>query len=115
MAKKPKISAVKVHVAEPAKALAAKPKTAAKARAAAKPAAVAKPKVAAKPVAAAKPKASRAKAVVSSKRMHNSHSDAAQRMMQLAQFLSEDPEEAKVFAKKTGVYTNAGELTAAYR
>ncbi|MGH3974097.1 MAG: hypothetical protein ACRDS9_12360 [Pseudonocardiaceae bacterium] len=109
MAKKPKIAAVKTHTAEPAKALAAKPKAAAKARAAAKPAAAAKPK------AAAKPRAPQAKAVASSKRMHNSHSDAAQRMMQLAQFLSEDPEEAKVFAKKTGVYTNAGELTAAYR
>lgn len=108
MAKKPKIAAVKAHQAEPAKALAAKSKPAAKARAAAKPAA-------AKPKAAAKPRVPQAKAVASSKRMHNSHSDAAQRMMQLAQLLSEDPEEAKVFAKKTGVYTNAGELTAAYR
>lgn len=35
--------------------------------------------------------------------------------MQLAQFLSEDPEEAKVFAKKTGVYTKTGKLTATYR
>ncbi|MCQ4297695.1 hypothetical protein NAU58_19140 [Pseudomonas stutzeri] len=109
MAKKPKAAAAKIHTSEPAKALAAKPKAAPKARATAKPAATAKPKV------AAKSGAPRAKAVASSKRMHNSHSDAAERMMQLAQFLSEDPEAAKVFAKKTGVYTKSGELTAAYR
>ncbi|MBO1536735.1 hypothetical protein [Pseudomonas sp. OA65] len=90
MAKKPKIAAAKAHTAEPVKNLAAKPKTASKA------------------------KAPRAKAAAS-KRMHNSHSDVAERMLQLAQFLSQDPEEAKVFAKKTGVYTNSGELTAAYR
>lgn len=90
MAKKPKIAAAKAHTAEPVKNLAAKPKTASKA------------------------KAPRAKAVAS-KRTHNSHSDVAERMMQLAQFLAQDPDEAKVFAKKTGVYTNSGELTAAYR
>lgn len=101
MAKKPKIAAV--QIAEPVKAPAAKPKAPAKAKAAAKPSAV------------AKPKASRGKTAASSKQMYNSHSDAAERMMQLAQFLSKDPEEAKVFAKKTGVYSEAGELTAAYR
>ena len=71
MAKKPKIAAAKAHTAEPVKNLAAKPKTASKA------------------------KAPRAKAAAS-KRMHNSHSDVAERMLQLAQFLSQDPEEAKV-------------------
>jgi hypothetical protein len=90
MAKKPKIAAAKAHTAEPVKNLAAKPKTTSKA------------------------KAPRAKAVAS-KRTHNSHSDVAERMMQLAQLLAQDPDEAKVFAKKTGVYTNSGELTAAYR
>ncbi len=89
MAKNPKISAV--QTAEPVKASPAKQK------------------------APAKAKAPRGKAAASSKQMHNSHSDAAERMMQLAQFLSKDPEEAKIFAKKTGVYSEAGELTAAYR
>ncbi|SEU12320.1 hypothetical protein [Pseudomonas graminis] len=98
---------------------ATKPAAAAKPKAATKPDAVAKPKVAAKPAiapkSAAKSKAPMAKAVASSKRMHNSHFEAARRMRQLAQLLSQDPEEAKVFGKKTGVYTASGELTAAYR
>ncbi|UZE21764.1 hypothetical protein LOY67_17100 [Pseudomonas sp. B21-056] len=97
---KPKISAV--QTAEPVGTPAAKPKVPAKAKAAAKPSAVAKSKTPSGKAA-------------SSKQIHNSHSDAAERMMQLAQLLLEDPKEAKLFAKKTGVYTNAGELTAAYR
>jgi plastocyanin len=129
MAKKPRVAAVKDREAKvlkadavnPVKAVAANPKAATKPAAAAKPkvatkpAAAAKPKVATKPAAAAKSKAPMAKLVASSKRMHNSHFEAAQRMMQLAQLLSQDPEEAKVFGKKTGVYTTSGELTAAYR
>jgi len=91
MAKKPKVAVVKADEGKSLKADAAKRAT------------------------AVKPKASVAKSVASSKRMHNPHIEAAQRMMQLAQFLSQDPEEAKVFAKKTGVYTNSGELTSAYR
>ncbi|MFL7961499.1 hypothetical protein SAMN03159488_02054 [Pseudomonas sp. NFIX10] len=101
MAKKSK--AAVAQTAEPAKALAAKPK------------APAKVTTAKKLSAAAKPKTPRGEAAASSKQMYNSHSDAAERMLQLAQFLSEDPEEAKVFAKKTGVYTKAGNLTATYR
>lgn len=120
MAKKPKVAAVKAHEAKApkadAKAQVGRPAAAPKPKAAAKPGA-AKPKVAAKPAAAkpkvvAKPAAAKPAAAA---RTHNSHYESAQLMKQLAQLIAKDPEEAKVFGKKTGVYTNSGELTAAYR
>ena len=145
MARKPKVAAVEAHKAKaskaaasnPPNAVAANPKVqahrpvaapkpkaatkpaAAKPKAAAKPAA-AKPKAAAKPAAAkprvaAKPVAALAKPTAASARTHYSHNESAQLMKQLAQLIAEDPEEAKVFGKKTGVYTNSGDLTAAYR
>ena len=145
MARKPKVAAVEAHKAKaskaaasnPPNAVAANPKVqahrpvaapklkaatkpaAAKPKAAAKPAA-AKPRAAAKPAAAkprvaAKPVAALAKPTAASARTHYSHNESAQLMKQLAQLIAEDPEEAKVFGKKTGVYTNSGDLTAAYR
>jgi len=113
-AAKPK-AAAKPAAAKPkaaAKPAAAKPKAAAK-PAAAKPKAAAKP--AAKPKVAAKPVAALAKPTAASARTHYSHNESAQLMKQLAQLIAKDPEEAKVFGKKTGVYTNSGDLTAAYR
>ena len=114
-AAKPK-AAAKPAAAKPkaaTKPAAAKPKAAAK-PAAAKPRAAAKP-AAAKPRVAAKPVAALAKPTAASARTHYSHNESAQLMKQLAQLIAEDPEEAKVFGKKTGVYTNSGDLTAAYR
>ena len=108
-------AAAKPAAAKPkaaAKPAAAKPKAAAK-PAAAKPKAAAKP--AAKPKVAAKPVAALAKPTAASARTHYSHNESAQLMKQLAQLIAKDPEEAKVFGKKTGVYTNSGDLTAAYR
>ena len=144
MARKPKVAVVKAHKAKAPKADASNPPNAvaanskvqahrpaaapklkaaakpaaAKPKAAAKPAA-AKPKAAAKPAAkpkvAAKPVAALAKPTAASARTHYSHNESAQLMKQLAQLIAKDPEEAKVFGKKTGVYTNSGDLTAAYR
>ncbi|WP_168175645.1 hypothetical protein [Pseudomonas sp. PA15(2017)] len=45
----------------------------------------------------------------------NPHVEAAQRIRQLAQILAGDPDEAKEFRTKTGVFTAKGDLTASYR
>lgn len=44
-----------------------------------------------------------------------SHAEAGERMRAFAMKLKSDRSEAKAFREKTGVYNEAGELTAAYR
>lgn len=45
----------------------------------------------------------------------NPHIEAVQRIRQLAQILSRNPDEARAFWVKTGVFTEEGELKAPYR
>lgn len=45
----------------------------------------------------------------------NPHIEAAQRIRQLARILACDPDEAKAFREKTGVFTTQGELKDTYR
>lgn len=44
-----------------------------------------------------------------------SHADAAQRLRNLAEYLANNPEEARAFRVKTGVHDQNGKLTPAYR
>lgn len=44
-----------------------------------------------------------------------SHIQTAERMRVFASYLRANPEAAKVFREKTGVFDSNGELTAAYR
>ncbi len=48
-------------------------------------------------------------------RADNPHIEAVQRIRQLAQILLRNPDEARAFWVKTGVFTEEGELKAPYR